>query len=65
MYESFRRCFWVNKKTEIPTIIIECGFLSNTEEAKRLTQTEYQKKIADAITECVLRIYNVTTETSD
>ena len=35
--------------TPSPTVIVECGFLSNTEEAKLLCSQEYQQKIADAI----------------
>ena len=29
-----------------PTVMAECGFLSNPEEAKQLTDPEYQKKVA-------------------
>ena len=29
-----------------PTVMAECGFLSNPEEAKRLTDPDYQKKVA-------------------
>lgn len=42
--------YYILKRTEVPTIIVECGFLSNPEEAELLTDEEYQKKIADAIT---------------
>ncbi|MGI6196190.1 MAG: N-acetylmuramoyl-L-alanine amidase [Eubacteriales bacterium] len=31
---------------QIPAVLIECGFLSNPEEAKLLASREYQKKIA-------------------
>lgn len=37
-----------NLKT--PTVIVECGFLSNAQEEKRLGTGEYQDKIAQAIT---------------
>ncbi len=37
------------KKTTVPTVIVECGFLSNLEEGKLLTQTDYQKKLAACI----------------
>ena len=30
-------------------IIVECGFLSNREEAERLVTEEYQEKLAEAI----------------
>lgn len=41
--------YYLLKKTEIPIIIIECGFLSNPEEAEKLTTKEYQKEMAQAI----------------
>ena len=31
------------------TVIVECGFLSNFDEEKKLRTDEYQNKIADAI----------------
>ena len=37
------------KRTEVPLIIVECGFLSNREEAEKLSTDEYQEKVADAI----------------
>ena len=41
--------YYLLKRTESPTIIVECGFLTNTEEAGLLKQEEYQKKVAEAI----------------
>lgn len=35
--------------TACPIIIVECGFLSNWEEAEKLITTEYQEKMAQAI----------------
>ena len=35
--------------TACPTIIVECGFLSNEEEARMLMTEEYQQKICEAI----------------
>ena len=34
------------KKVEIPITVVECGFLSNTEEEKNLLNDEYQNKLA-------------------
>lgn len=34
-------------------MIVECGFLSNTEEAEKLMKEVYQEKIAQAICEGV------------
>ena len=33
----------------MPAVIVECGFISNEEEAKNLSNEEYQSKIAFAI----------------
>lgn len=41
--------YYLLKKTEIPLVIVECGFLSNYEEAAKLSEDEYQKKVAKAI----------------
>lgn len=35
--------------TTVPAIIVECGFISNPEEAEKLKDEEYQKKIAWSI----------------
>lgn len=45
--------YYLLKRTEPPTIIVECGFLSNPSEAELLADKKYQKKIADAITDGV------------
>lgn len=37
---------YIMKHIEIPTTIVECGFLSNPEEEKLLLQDEYQDKLA-------------------
>ena len=42
------------KKSEKPAIIVECGFLSNSDEAALLIDSEYQKKVAGAIAEGIL-----------
>lgn len=41
--------YYLLKKSEITAIIVECGFLSNEEEASKLCDTDYQQKIADNI----------------
>jgi N-acetylmuramoyl-L-alanine amidase len=41
--------FYMLKKTEVPTIIVECGFLSNPGEAEKLVSEEYQEQMAQAI----------------
>lgn len=44
--------------TKSPTVIVECGFLSNREEADMLTQEIYQEKAAKAICAGVMEYLN-------
>ncbi len=37
---------YIIKNVEIPTTIVECGFLSNPEEEKELLQDDYQNRLA-------------------
>lgn len=46
--------YYMLKKTEVPFVIVECGFLSNQKEAERLCDEEYQMKTAKAVTEGIL-----------
>lgn len=41
--------FFIVKCSKIPTIIIECGFLSNEEDEKLLIDENYQNKLANVI----------------
>ena len=41
--------YYMLKKSNCPLVIVECGFLSNSQEAQLLTENEYQDKVADAI----------------
>lgn len=47
--------YYLLKRTKGTTIIVECGFLSNQKEAELLGKEEYQDKIAQAITDGILR----------
>lgn len=42
--------YYIMKNSTCPVVIIECGFLSNYEEAQLLCDENYQKKLAFAIT---------------
>lgn len=48
--------YYMIKKTKIPTIIVECGFLSNWEEAELLNSPEYQDKMAQLICDGIVKI---------
>lgn len=41
--------YYLLKKTPTPTVIVECGFLSNPTEAELLLTEEYQEKLVRAI----------------
>ena len=42
------------KRRRMKGIIVECGFLSNHEEAEKLVTDEYQKEVAEAIVQGIL-----------
>ena len=46
--------YYILKKTEVPTVIVECGFLSNYKEAQKLVTEDYQKSVAEAVAEGIL-----------
>lgn len=48
---------YIIKKVEIPTTIVECGFLSNPEEEKLLQQDEYQDKLAWGIYNGIMQYF--------
>lgn len=52
------RTYYILKKTEVPVVIAECGFLSNYEEAEKLADEEYQQKLAEAVVKGVLQYIN-------
>ena len=41
--------YYILKHAKVPVVIVECGFLSNAEEAAKLVTDEYQEKIASAV----------------
>ncbi len=46
------------KNTTIPSVIVECGFLSNPKEAELLKQKDYQQKLAWGIYLGITRYFN-------
>lgn len=46
--------YYLLKKTDCPLTIVECGFLSNPQEAQLLIQEDYQQKVAQAVCEGVM-----------
>ena len=53
--------YYLLTRTPTPTVIVECGFLSNPSEADLLAQDAYQEKIAHAIFLGILSYYESTT----
>lgn len=51
--------YYLLKKTSSPIVIVECGFLSNYEEAQKLSSEAYQEKTAWAIHLAILQYLNV------
>ena len=51
--------YYLLKQTTMPSIIVECGFLSNSEENENLKNEEYQQKIAWAIYLGILDYYSL------
>ncbi len=45
-------------KLTIPGVLIECGFLSNPEEKRKLITEEYQQKIASLIKDAIIDYFN-------
>ena len=41
--------FYVLRKTKMPAILCECGFMDNLEEAKLMLDEKHQQKVAEAI----------------
>lgn len=50
--------YYLLKKTSTPIVIVECGFLSNSEEAQKLASDTYQEKMAWAIHLGILQYIN-------
>ena len=49
---------YIIKQVEIPTAIVECGFLSNPEEEQILQQEIYQEKLAWGIYNGIIEYFN-------
>lgn len=43
------KSIYILSKAEVPAVIVECGFISNPEEAEKLSQEKYQQQMAFAV----------------
>lgn len=48
-----RRRLRLTRNPEIPCILVECGYVSNSSEASRLSQASYRERLAQAIAKAV------------
>lgn len=51
--------YYVLNCTEKPAILVECGFLSNEEEEKRLCEEEYRRKFCEMLFCGILEFYSL------
>lgn len=56
--EALAGDYYMLKCTQSPSVIVECGFLSNAEDEKLLTSSERQKEIAYAIFKGAVSYYS-------
>jgi N-acetylmuramoyl-L-alanine amidase len=50
--------YWVCRKTDMPAILVETGFLSNTAECANLSSDSYQQKLAQGIANGIVAFLN-------
>ena len=51
--------YYILINSKCPGIIVECGFLSNSEEATKLTNETYQKELAEILSEGISTYFNM------
>ncbi|MBA3963036.1 MAG: N-acetylmuramoyl-L-alanine amidase [Chthoniobacterales bacterium] len=49
-----RRGFYVLRRTSIPSVLVECGFLTNPYESSLALQSSYRERLADRITSGII-----------
>ena len=55
---AMRGPFYVLVGAQMPAVLVECGFLSNRDEAARLASARYQQVLAQGIAEAVVHYFN-------
>ena len=56
--DALKGDYYMLNCSDYPSVSVECGFLSNPEEAELLTEKEYQEKVTDAVVSGVLEYLN-------
>jgi N-acetylmuramoyl-L-alanine amidase len=54
-----RRGYYVLRKTAVPSVLVECGFLTNPTEAQYAQSVAYRQKLADEIARGIRNRYSV------
>lgn len=49
---------YMYRRLKIPGVLVECGFISNPQERKKLTNPNYQQKLAEVITKSIVKYLN-------
>jgi N-acetylmuramoyl-L-alanine amidase len=49
------RGYWVLRKNRLPAILVECGFLTNRDEAARISDSNFRESIARALADAIVR----------
>lgn len=49
---------YILHNTTVPAVLVECGFISNQNEANLLIQSEYQEKMAEAICDGIVKYFD-------
>jgi len=57
--------YYVLKQTAMPAVLVECGFLTNPSERKKLTSEEYQEKMAWGIYLGIIDYFNEKLEAAE
>jgi N-acetylmuramoyl-L-alanine amidase len=50
-----RRGFFVIRKTRMPAVLVECGFLTNPDEARLISNAAHRQRLAHLIAEAIAR----------
>lgn len=49
-----RRGYYVLRRASVPAVLVECGFLTNSDEARQILQASYREKLADRIADGIM-----------
>ena len=55
---KYNSTYYMYRNITTPGVLIEVGFLSNPDDRYRLTHEEYQDKLIDNLTKCIIKYYS-------